>query len=100
MSNEIDKYFTNPDIPLLLYSICASEINNHVTDQHNVVLFQFDDYPEFIDWLENGGAKPRIEVSFIGIPSMINQIPQKHKMTMMEASKAPNRMCLIVVCED
>ena len=98
--NQIDKYFINADIPLLLYSICASEINTHVTDQHNVVLFQFDNYPDFIDWLEIGGTKPRIEVSFIGVPTMINHIPQKHIMTMMEATKGPNRICLIVVCED
>ena len=100
LSNEIDKYFTNPDIPLLLYSMCASKINTNVTDKHNVVLFQFDDYPKFIDWLENGGAKPRIEVLLIDIPSMINIVPQKHNMTMMEASKGTNRMCLIIVCKD
>ena len=95
---QIEKYFVTSDMAILLYSIYVSGINDKVTDQQNIVLFHFDDYKKFIDWLENGGDQVKPEVSLTTLTGIINYVPEQHKPTMMVSAAGPNRICLVIVC--
>jgi hypothetical protein len=95
---EIDQYFINADIPLLLYGMFMKEVNEEVDRGNNAIIFQFNDPKKFLHWLKTGINNGEHKILCIPIIAALSVIPQKHKHVVQTASETEGSICIMINC--
>jgi len=98
LMKEIDPYFINANIPILLYGIFMEEINKQVDQGKNVIIFQFNNPKNFLHWLKFGVNNGEQKIICIPIEVALSVIPQKHKSIVQIASKTEGSVCIMINC--
>lgn len=94
--DNLEKYFSLIDIPLLLYYIFFETVNCSTDNYNNVVFFRFQNRNEMIEWLKNGEKYTTVSINFLNFTS--NSVPIKYKETVKKCKEGPNRLCIIITC--